>query len=226
MKSICSECKISTNQKVLSEHSQNIVSSDEQWWEEHKYQIIQCQGCDTVSFRKLYNDRQQEFYAEAHEEDPWTQELFPSRMVNVLSTKTLYNTPTIIKKIYKETIDAFNNKQSILCSVGLRAIIEGICIETNISSGSVKDSAGNTRISKNLDGKIEGLSAKGILTKSNSEILHQLRFLGNEAVHMLSAPSEEELVIAINIIEHSIDNVFELQHKAKKLKEEMAKRKK
>lgn len=226
MKSLCSECNQMTNQKVLCEKSFSRSEEDGNWWEEHKYQIIQCEGCETVSFRKLYNDTAQEHYASYHEENPWTQEVFPKRSLQSLPIKTLVNTPNNIKKIYRETIDAFNNNQAILCSAGIRAIIEGICNDKGIIGGNVINIKGSTIFSKNLDRKIEGLNAKGFLTKFNTEILHELRFLGNDALHELSSPSNDELKMAIDIIEHSIDNIYELQHKAQMLKDEIAKRKK
>ena len=128
--------------------------------------------------------------------------------------------------IYRETIDAINNDSNILCSGGIRAIIEGICIDKGIDRGEVKKSNGEKQILKNLEGKIGGLSSNGLLTKENTEILHDLRFLGNEALHELSAPSKEELKLAINIIEHTLENIYELHDKAKRLKAERIKRKK
>lgn len=226
MKSVCSICRRDTNHKVVNEKKLDFHNPEDGWWEEHKYQIVQCQGCDTISFRKLYNDIAQDHGSEYSGIDPWTQELYPKRSLQSLNIRNLLNTPQNVKKIYRETIDAFNNGQTILCSAGLRAIIEGICKDRGIDNGEVNDGKSGKRISKNLDGKIEGLASNGFLTKGNSEILHELRFLGNEALHELSSPSSEELKMAIDILEHTLDNIYELQHKAANLKAEIAKRKK
>jgi hypothetical protein len=221
MKSVCSICRGYTNQKVLFEKSTDV--GDEDWWESNKYQVIQCEGCDKVSYRTLHNDIQQNQHADY--EDPWTQEVYPKRSIDSLPIKILLNTPNNVRRIYRETIDAFNNDQYILCTAGLRAIIEGICNEKSITKGEVVNTAGVKKMSKGLDGKIEGLCTSGFLTKTNAETLHELRFIGNEAVHELASPSDEELKLAIGIIEHTIENIYELQHKAKKLKSEKAKRK-
>jgi hypothetical protein len=225
MKSICSKCKRSTNHLVLSEKIINYHEDESGWWEDHKYQIVQCQGCDTISFRKLYNDFYRDMAAGEVGENPWMQELYPKRTLQSLSIKNLLNIPSNIKKIYRETIDAFNNNQTILCSGGLRAVIEGVCKDRGIESGEVVDKNGEKKESKNLDGKIEELATKGFLTKANAEMLHELRFLGNEALHELSSPSNQELKMAIEIIEHTLDNIYELEHKASELKAEIAKRK-
>jgi len=224
MKSICSTCRRATNHEILSEKVY-YYSEESGWWEDHKYQIIQCKGCDTISFRRLYNDAAS-FGGVEDGTDPWIQELYPKRTLKSLPIKNLLNTPQNIKNIYRETIDAFNNGQSILCSGGLRAIIEGVCKQRGITKGKVDDGNGGNKISTRLDGKIEALASNGFLTKENANILHELRFLGNAALHELSSPSNSELKMAIEIIEHTLDNLYEFEHKAKELRKEIAKRKK
>ncbi len=224
MKSICSTCKRETNHEILSE--EKVYYREESgWWEENKYQIIKCKGCDTISFRKLSTDAASGGGVE-YGFDPWTQELFPKRTLQSLPIKNLLNTPQNIKNIYRETIDAFNNGQFILCSGGLRAIIEGVCKQRGISRGEVDNGKGGTRVSTKLDGKIEALASNGYLTKDNANILHELRFIGNAALHELSSPSNNELKMAIEIIEHTLDNLYEFEHKAIELRKEIAKSKK
>ena len=58
---------------------------------------------------------------------------------------------------------------------------------------------------------------KGILTKRNADILHEHRFLGNEALHELTQPSKDELALAIQIIEHILEHIYELLDKAAEL---------
>lgn len=225
MKSICIKCNRPTNQGVVGEKEIFYKEDETGWWEEYKYQIIQCQGCDSVSFRILTNDAQQQQMADFEElGEVWSSELFPKRTAHTLPIKRLANTPQNIKGIYRETIDAINNGSNILCSGGIRAIIEGICIDKGIDKGEITKADGTKRISRNLDGKIEGLASNGLLTIDNAKILHDLRFLGNEALHALSSPSQAELKLAINIIEHTLDNIYELHYKAKRLKAEKTKR--
>jgi len=215
MKSFCSTCSIPTNQKVL--HQEMVACSDETgWWDDTNYQIIQCMGCDTISFRKLYNDVSMQQH---YDEDSTTQELFPKRGAHSRQMRAYRNVPIDIKKVYLETIEAYNNNLNLLCGVGIRAILEGICIDKSIKEGTIISSSGKQSKSKGLDGKIYGLAANGYLTSINAEVLHELRFLGNSAVHELTIPSVEDLSIAIDIIELIIDNIYELGHKAKRLME-------
>jgi len=217
MKTLCIECRKITNHKILFEKELR-YDEDSGWWEKMKFQMIQCQGCDSVSFRKLYTDISLDQNFDNTGDDPWVEELFPKRNLYTLPIKNLLNTPSNIKKIYRETIDAYNSDLSILCCVGLRAIIEGICNDKGIQGGEVLTAKGIKKKSKNLDGKIEGLVAKGFLTQANSISLHDLRIIGNDAIHELSGPLCKDLSIAIKIIEHLLDTIYEMQRKGTQLR--------
>jgi len=221
---VCSECNRETWHLVLQSFYDYWQSDDHP---EHfvdggtDYQIIECQGCRTISFRS------EGWFSE---EDGTSIQLFPKRSSDTLTKKDFYEIPRQLRRIYYEVIESFNNDLLISCAAGLRAIIEGICSEKKIKNGEVEftDGKGITKIDRksNLQGKIAGLAEKNILTKSNADILHEHRFLGNEALHELSQPSVTELRLAIEIIEHLLENIYELPSKAKDLKGFKAKRKK
>lgn len=222
MKSYCSTCNREANQNVLKEVVKNSFNEEDGWWDKSTFQIIQCGGCDEISFRKLYNDisMQQHF-----DEDTTYQELYPQRGAHSRPIKTYRGLPFQINTIYRETIDTFNGNLRILCAVGVRAIVEAICVDKKIIEGKVRSKEGKERISKNLDGRISGLHAMGFLTLDSSEILHELRFMGNDAVHEIDEPSTEELSMAIDIVEHIIDNIYMIKRKAIGLKEKRNARK-
>lgn len=220
IKCLCSNCNRINNHDVTNEDKQTIYD-EYGWWEARIFQIIKCKGCDTFSFRKICTDPSTEY-----DDDAIVQELFPKRDINSLVIKNYFNISNNIKRIYRETIDAYNNELFILCSAGLRAIIEGVCNEKLITGGPVKNTKNQIVNSKTLAGKIEGLVEKGFLAKTNANSLHELRFLGNAAVHSLEMPTVHELKIAIKIIENLIENIFEIEHSTKSLKIETEKRRK
>jgi hypothetical protein len=224
MKSYCNQCNRPTNHNVLKKEKTQYSEQDGGWWEESEYQIIQCGGCDQVSFRTLYTDAQ--IQQQSDEDDIYIVELFPKRGPNSIPIKSFNNLPYNVKGIYRETIDAFNNEQLILCCGGLRALIEGICLDKSIKGIIKKNKKGADYLQDNLEGKIEGLSEKGYLTKDNATSLHELRFLGNEALHELTKPTIQEIKLAIEIIELTVENIYEIQHKALKLKRQKANRQK
>jgi len=209
MKSYCTNCNRQTNQAVMDEEKSLFWDEETDWWEETKFQIIKCMGCDEISFRKLYNNST----IDDPDTDKSIQTLYPDRGAHSRPIKPYRGLPFNIKTIYRETIDSYNSNLHLLCGIGLRAIVEAICIDKSITGGMVKTKTGTDRNSKQLDGKISGLASKGYITFENSEVLHELRFLGNEAVHDLSQPTIEELEIAIEIIELVIDNIYFIKKK-------------
>jgi len=214
MKSYCSECSHATNQEVLYEHLVAYEDYDIAWWQESKYQIIICKGCDTVSYRSLYNDATMQMFQEG---DASTQLLYPQRDRHTRVTKKYEGVPLYIREVYDEAVVAYNNKLRILCVTGLRAILDGVCADKQIIGGNATKSDGSVKYSSSLEGKLYGLAESGYLPHENAEVLHQLRFMGNEAVHALVAPPMHDLKTAIEIVEHVLDHVYEVKHKGAKL---------
>jgi len=220
---ICKMCKNSTRHKVITSVDKGGKISNEydevtHWGE--SYQIIECQGCETISFRWTYGDS--DHYDRETGEMYEDESIYPNRTKDAWDSKDFHNIPPNLKRIYRETIDCYNQDNLTLCGVGVRALVEGLCKENGISDGEVEYSKPDGTIVRkrksDLQGKINGLSEKGKLTKENAEILHEHRYLGNKAVHELSRPTKEELSLAIEIIENVFDTLYEIPKKAITLK--------
>ena len=116
MKSYCAKCKNETNQKIL--FSKDIHFAEESgWWDDTSYQVIECMGCETVSFRMLYDDVSRNG---DEENNTISQELFPTRGQSNLEKKFVRNIPREIKAVYNEVIDSYNDNLVLLCSIGVR----------------------------------------------------------------------------------------------------------
>ncbi len=224
MKALCTNCKRETNHNVLKEVEKRYEDND--IYAIGTWQIIECNGCENVSFREVWINSED---FDPYEGKPIENiKLYPIRNTDTLSIKTFYNVPPKVRNIYREMIDAFNNEMLVLCSGGLRATIEGICNNESIVDGPVdieKNGAMTTQRKKDLQGKIGGLFEKGLLTKQHAIILNEHRFLGNEALHSLDQPSKDELKIAIEIVEHTLENIYELSEKISDLRDIKQKRK-
>lgn len=227
-KVLCLDCKQTTNHRIEASLDKHGCQWDEQerWsidWVDH-YQVIRCLGCDNVSFRHT------SWFSEDDPMEPATERLYPRRNSLTISEQSFLNIPSPLKRIYGEVIDSFNSENFTLCAAGLRAIVEGICADQKIVDGPVVVNAaeGATKVVRktNLEGMIAGLQEKGLLTQQNTVTLHDHRFLGNDAVHQLKKPSAEELKLAIEIVEHTLHQIYELPEKALELRQSMAKRKK
>jgi hypothetical protein len=226
MKIFCVQCKRETHHSIKSKIEKRLHDDDSGEWYIGTWHILECKGCEDVSFRQSW--------VSSDDQDPETGEynesvkLFPLRGEDVLPQRNYFNAPTNLRSIYREMIDAYNYGMNILCAGGLRATLEGICNAEKIIDGEVtkinKEGKSVTRRTKDLIGKISGLHEKGLVTKNHAEILHEHRFLGNEALHTLDTPTKKELKIAIEIIEHTLDNLYEINQKAEELKSQRATR--
>jgi hypothetical protein len=219
-KVLCLDCAKRTNHRVEAsfEHDGSDVDEDNGWsfdWSS-EYQIVRCMGCDSVSFRHL-ESTSEDFPEQGPEE-----KLYPKRATASIPKKDFETLPPGLERIYGEVIDCYNDNIHTLCAAGLRAIVEGICADQNIVDGPVEVPlpGGGTKMvrKRNLEGMIFGLHEKGLLTAQNAATLHEHRFLGNHAVHELKKPSMMELRLAIEIIEHTLEQIYELPRKASELK--------
>lgn len=168
------------------------------------WQIWQCQGCDEVVFLESWS-------LEGDEEPSET--FYPERATKLIKEKIFKEIPSKLNAIYAEVIKSFNSRCYILCAAGLRALLEGICLNKGIKSGPTA----NNKKSNNLEGKINGL--KTIIPPNIADNLHGFRFLGNKALHELEIPSSEDVALAIEVIEDVLNVVYELDYKSGRLME-------
>ena len=227
----CIECKRPTRHRVMVSLDKTGTAYDnvEGWsvdWSD-RYQVLECQGCETISFRH------QSWFSEAqdYDDDGTIERLYPIRNKEAINPRPFKNVPSNLRRIYNELIDCFNNDSPTLCAAGLRALVEGVCAEQGILDGPVevlaKGGGAHQTIRKStLEGRIAGLQEKALLTQSSAQTLHEHRYLGNSAVHELVRPSSDELKLAIEIIEHVLEQLYELPEKAAALQRAIARRKK
>jgi len=175
-----------------------------------QYQIVQCQGCDTLAFRK--NSTNSEDFYTVENPDGSTEniyeehiDIFPSRIARRTRVKRYWLLPPQVSRMYDETHSALSNKLNTLGIVGIRVLVESVCME--------KQATGN-----NLKEKIDNLVSKGILTESGATILHSLRDLGNESAHKMKSQDEESIDLAMDVVENMLQSVYILPEASKRQK--------
>lgn len=207
MRQYCNRCKQLTKHKVIHEYSQEYTPIDipemEIDYAKGTWEIIECFGCEQVSFCETWINSEDIDYDSGIPVEHI--KLYPERKGNDLEFKQFEVLPSKIKKLYLEAIKTLNMTLYFSCTACLRSIIEAICSNVGINEGRIEE-------------KIDKLFEKGFLTKKHAEALHEHRLIGNKALHELQIPTKEELVIAIRIIEHTLENIYELQDKFEELK--------
>ncbi len=191
----CLKCGRQTNHESLTEH---VVTGEEdggyiQWRIVHS--IIRCCGCDEITFMKTTGssvdfDPETGEYCEA-------MSLYPDRASGRTALSSEHQFPRSVRSIYREVVCAMNSSSPLLAAIGLRALIEAICV--------AEQTKGN-----NLQDRINQLAADGHLSGKQAEMLHSHRFLGNSAAHEIAAPKPKELVAALDIAETLLKTIYVL----------------
>ena len=196
----CNNCNKKTNHEVLCKHE---VPGPEEYHCRTDYSIVRCLGCDHVSFRYLFNDFEQAYQIGPDQDDwdyPVEEKTYPFE-INNSGIDDLSYVPEIVQSIYNETLSALREEALILAGLGFRATIEAICNDQNIPG-------------RNLETRITNLWKGGLISKRDSERLHSIRFLGNDAAHDIKTPSKRPIRTAQKIIEHLIVTVYILSKEA------------
>ena len=121
--------------------------------------------------------------------------------------KDLHCLPPKLRQVYEETRSALTAELAVLPGIGIRAIVETVCNE-------------NRAPGRNLFQKITGLIQVGLISVKEAEILHDLRFMGNEAAHNVKAHRQGELNLAFDVVEHLLKTVYLLPQQTKRLPKE------
>lgn len=201
LKNYCNACDKQTNHSVIAEHSWRSDPDDYPYEEYHK--LVKCLGCDNVSLRKEEHDIESAYQIDDNDwEIPITIHVYPKKLQNHQDIEQDYLIPELVKNIYKEVILTLQEDAKILASLGLRACIEAICNHLEITG-------------RNLEIRINRLVTLGFISKRDAELLHAIRFMGNDSAHEIKAPKESALKIALKIVEHLLQSVFILPERAR-----------
>jgi hypothetical protein len=203
MKKVTSYCRLclhDTNHELVAEKSKS--SDPHDYPERVSYQIVECLGCETISFRQVSFDYGAAYPSSNYEgEEEWIVpediSIFPKFIKNHNSLER-WALPKIVRTIYQELLEAFRGNEKVLSGLGLRATVESVCNDLNIDG-------------RNLETRINKLATNGYISKKDAERLHGIRFMGNDAAHEIKLPSSESLSVALKIVEHLLSSVYILE---------------
>lgn len=194
----CGSCDRDTKHDILY----SVEESEYDYRIDTTFQVVQCCGCETKSFRKIIEWIEE---ADQIDEDEWYVPkdvyTFPLVLKGHRSVPDISRAPDLVKSIYRESLEAIKNKSYILAGIGLRASIEAICNERNVTGRS-------------LEIRIDKLAKAGLVAQPDADRLHAIRFMGNDAAHNIEPADLAGLLSALKIIEHLIVSLYVLDGEA------------
>lgn len=208
----CNACKVKTHHELKGVHLRSEAEYEDDgtlhgqlvWWEKVEYRFWICQGCDSATLEEAFTV---DGMIGRDGNQMWESTYHPRRIRRDLPKKRFLGLDRKLTSIYDEVIESFNAGLEILCAVGLRALLEGICAEKGVKGS-------------NLEKKIDGLD--GFLPSNIVQSLHSFRFMGNVAAHELQAPEQRELRLAIEVMEDLLNFLYELDYKAQRLPQQLS----
>ena len=200
VKAACSQCKSPTQHEVLRAQTETGSTENVSWYRV-EHQIIQCMGCRNICFRQSTRTSED---TDLHGQPEEYVAIYPDPAKRQASIEG-WMLPDNVRALYRETLACLNSDAMALAAAGLRAVAEATCSDQGCTAG-------------NLKSKIDGLVTNEIFLRREADYLHQHRFLGNEAVHELTAPPKDEFEIALKILEHLLTTIYVLPGLDKKLR--------
>lgn len=212
-KIFCNTCNYETKHERLSSHDRSYYEVEEYagseqlvWHEDWEYSFFVCRGCDTATLQEKYHCVGM---YDNNGDDVWSYTFHPERTNRGKREplQFLY----IDKKLnqtYREVIKAYHHGLDIVTAMGVRALLEGICVCEGVCD---KKAWG-------LGQKIEGLKTSSNIPGSIIEGLKSIKFIGDDAAHRLKNAQKTNISLAIDLIEalltHLYEAKFNLQQKA------------
>lgn len=200
LKSNCRNCSRSTNHEILfeTEHGADVDYYDER----HAWQVLKCLGCDTIGFRYRFDDYDNVTeLASGKTKHAVSYTLYPHTVAGHHPLDFQHAIPSLIRKVYGQSLAAYAAEANILAGIGFRATIEAVCTHLGVTGST-------------LEKRIDALAKGGHISTTDKRRLHAIRFLGNDAAHEVREPKPRELKVALDIVEHLINSVFILERKA------------
>ena len=129
----CNRCKQTTNHNLTGQHAHS--ERDEFWWETTTYRLWICAGCESGTLEQAYTDISMDAEVDTT--------FYPKRMHGDLSAKGFVKLKPKLRQIYKEAIQCFNSGSLLLCTAGLRALLEGVCDDRRVRRKNLRQKIDN-----------------------------------------------------------------------------------
>jgi hypothetical protein len=196
----CAACAAKTYHTVLTAIPRDRVSSDQliTWYDD--YEIIRCSGCGEVSFRHIFVSDDGGFVTEDGELVPDEKvKLYPPRISGIKRVEGWEYLPYPVREVFNEAFNALEYRLPLLAALGMRAVIEAVCVNKGLSNA-------NSKVP--LERMLRNMKENGLITESQMERLMVLKADGNEAAHRFRFVSIDQLKVAMKEVMHLLYDQF------------------
>jgi hypothetical protein len=206
----CSSCKRETHHTVLTSALETDGDENVTLWTH--WQVVRCGGCKSVSFRKA------QFFSEDYDaeigEIPGTITYYPAPLTTRMTFENdLEALPEGVREVYEEAHKALSIGLRVLSAIGIRALVEAVCMERKAKSWGLKD-------------KLDDLVKANLLTRDEEKILIRVAVLGDAGAHRAQPGTDEALNAAMEVAEHLLVKLYRLPVIARQLPKHRRKAKK
>ncbi len=170
------------------------------------YEMLKCEGCDTVSLRRL-SYCEQSGDTEVSYFPPTVQRQEP-KWINHLSDRKGSNRRRLLRQVYI----ALNNNCPLLAVMGIRALIENVMIDKVHDQGSFADN-------------LTEFENRGYVTHRQRAQLNSVLELGHATIHRSFSPNADAVEFALDFTENLLQSIYVHAAKAKGIRVPKRKRK-
>jgi len=170
------------------------------------YNLWICQGCGTATLQEACTAKA--LVSDNGLQVAWTYDFHPRRLKEGWQRKP-FSMPLKLGITYQEVVESFNAGLVTLCSIGLRALLEGICVDKGITD----------KVVWGLEKKIDKLGECGYVPVDIAQSMKSFKFIGDNAAHRLEVPEVEDLKLAVEVMEELLTFLYSLDYKAQHLLE-------
>lgn len=212
----CNTCKGETNHEIKASHDQSYQEEYEDhgqkflgYHENTEYRFLVCRGCDTATIEEKWTCSGMHDH---NGNDIYSYNYNPKRKnLGEREIKRFHHVDKKLNETYSEIITAFQHGLEIVTAMGVRALLEGICVLEGIDD----------KKSRPLAGKIELLKDSSNIPSSIIDGLKGIKFIGDDAAHRLTS-DKHSLSLSIDLLEslmlHMYETKLDLEQKAEMLK--------
>ena len=205
-KAHCNKCHGIKNSWVRAEHVVHDSDGTISW--SNSYKVLQCCGCDSLSFRhehwfSEWDQMDYDDYGQLIMRRGIKETYYPPATIRTKPSWSDNISDDVLRDVLDELYSALTAGLNVLASVGARTLLDraGYLLIGHDPKGG-------------FEGKLSELVTRGFISSQDKQTLDAVADAGNASAHRGYTPSPERLGHIVDIIENFLQRAFILTHAA------------